>query len=136
MPVNVSIFIHDQLGFSAAGIAIVPQASSTVVVFDESIGIGTMTTNVVQGLTAEFIAEFRDLTGEPSIPSGAAVTLTYPSGTSLIVQTLPMVQLQPYRFVATWYSAVSNLGLVPWSISVSSVSSGPQIQGTIRVIAP
>jgi len=97
-----------------------------------------MTTNVTQGLAAELIAEFRDLTGEPTIPSGATVTLFYPSGFSTVVQTLTMVQAdqQPYRFVATWYSAVSDLGLVPWSISVSSVSSGPQIQGTIRVIRP
>jgi hypothetical protein len=97
-----------------------------------------MTTNVTQGFGAEFIAEFRDLTGEPSIPSGATLSLTYPSGASTVVQTITMVQAeeQPYRFVATWYSAVSDLGLVPWSITVSSVSSGRQVQGTIRVIKP
>jgi len=93
-----------------------------------------VTTNVVQGFAAEFIADFRDTTGEPAIPSGATLSLTYPSGVSKIVQTLTMAQQQPYRFVATWYSAVSDLGLVPWSVSVSSVSSSPQAQGTIRVI--
>jgi hypothetical protein len=93
-------------------------------------------TNVVQGFAAEFAAEFRDSTGAEIIPSGASLSITYPSGISMVQTSLDMSQQQPYRFVATWYSGISDLGLVSWSISASSISSGPQAQGTIRVIRP
>jgi len=93
-------------------------------------------TNLVQGFAAEFTAEFRNPDQTSTIPSGANLTISYPAGLATVTASQSMTQYQPYRFVTTWYSAVSDLGLVSWSISASSISSGPQAVGTIRVIRP
>jgi hypothetical protein len=98
-----------------------------------------MTTNIVQGNTAQFVAEFLDSNGNVTIPSGGTLNITYPTnnqGTTTASTAIAMTQQNSF-FTATWSSSVSSLGLGTWNITATgTVSTSAQAQGTLRIITP
>ena len=98
-------------------------------------------TNVVQGNSAQFVAEFTDVNGNITTPSGATLNITYPIGlvTSSSNPTtastaISMTQTAQF-FTATWSSSVSSLGLAQWNITALG-NPVTQAQGTLRIIQP
>lgn len=93
-----------------------------------------MTTNVTQGNTAQFVAEFLDINGALTVPSGGTLTITYPAGLTTASTAIAMT-LQNSFFTATWSSCVSDLGNAIWTIT-SIGSTTPAATGDLRIITP
>lgn len=93
-----------------------------------------MTTNIVSGNTAQFVAEFLDVNGDLTVPTGGTLTITYPIGLTTSSTAISMT-LQNSFFTATWSSSVSSLGLATWDIT-SVGSTTPAATGTLRIITP
>lgn len=93
-----------------------------------------MTTNVTQGNTAQFVAEFLDATGAITVPSGGTLNITYPTGLTMTSTAIPMTQQNSF-FTATWSSSVSSLGSATWNIT-SVGSTIPAATGDLRIITP
>jgi hypothetical protein len=93
-----------------------------------------MTTNVKQGNTAQFVAEFLDINGNLTVPGGAFLNITYPLGLTTASTSISMTQQNSF-FTATWSSCLSDLGPAPWNITASG-STVSQAQGDLRIITP
>ena len=93
-----------------------------------------MTTNIKQGNTAQFVAEFLDADGDLTIPAGAVLNIDYPLGITSASTSITMTQQDSF-FTATWSSSVSDLGLAPWNITATG-STVSQAQGDLRIITP
>lgn len=93
-----------------------------------------MTTNVVQGNTAQFVAEFLDTSGNVTVPSGGTLNITYPTGLTTASTAISMTQQNSF-FTATWASSVSSLGPALWNIT-SIGSTTPAATGDLRIITP
>lgn len=93
-----------------------------------------MTTNIVQGNTAQFVAEFLDVNGNVTVPTAGTLNITYPVGLSTATASISMT-LENSFFTATWSSSVSSLGLATWNITAIG-STNAQAQGTLRIITP
>ena len=93
-----------------------------------------MTTNVKSGNTAQFVAEFLDVNGALTVPTGGTLTIVYPTGTTTTSTAITMT-LQNSFFTATWSSSVSDIGNATWSIA-SVGSTTPAATGSLRVITP
>jgi hypothetical protein len=96
-----------------------------------------MTTNITQNNTAQFVAEFVDITGNITVPSGAVLSITYPlptTGITLTTTNITMGLINSF-FTATWFSSVSALGAATWAITASGGSSAT-ITGDLRIITP
>ncbi len=93
-----------------------------------------MTTNVVQGNTAQFVAEFLDANGAITVPPGGVLNITYPTGLTTASTSITMAQQNSF-FTATWSSSVSDLGNATWNITASG-STNTQAQGDLRIITP
>src|SRR6266436_2790195 len=91
-----------------------------------------MTTNVVIGNTAQFIAEFLDVNGAITVPPGGVLNIVYPTGITTASTSITMTQQNSF-FTATWQSSVSSLGNAIWNITATG-SSVPQAQGDLRII--
>ncbi len=93
-----------------------------------------MTTNIVVGNTAQFVAEFLDINGAITVPPGGVLNIVYPTGLTTASTSITMTQQNSF-FTATWSSSVSGLGNATWNITASG-SSAPQAQGDLRIITP
>ena len=93
-----------------------------------------MTTNIISGNTAQFVAEFLDVNGTITVPPTGVLNITYPSGLTTASTSIAMTQQNSF-FTATWFSSVSDLGNATWNITASG-SSAPQAQGDLRIITP
>ena len=93
-----------------------------------------MTTNIVVGNTAQFVAEFLDANGAITVPPGGVLNIIYPTGLTTTSTSITMTQQNSF-FTATWSSSVSDLGNATWNITASG-SSAPQAQGDLRIITP
>jgi hypothetical protein len=93
-----------------------------------------MTTNVVQGNTAQFVAEFLDVNGALTVPAAAALNIAYPVGLTTASTSITMT-LQNSFFTATWQSSVSDLGIALWNITATG-STISQAQGDLRILTP
>jgi hypothetical protein len=93
-----------------------------------------MPTNITQGNSAQFIAEFYDSSGVLTVPSSATLTMTYTtvSGTTASSAT-GMTQVGSY-FEATWGSSVAAFGNANWSISAPGQAT--PTTGTLRLLDP
>ena len=101
--------------------------------------MGLTVTNVSQGNTAQFVAEFLDVNGNVTVPAGGTLNITYPTTNptpgSTSASTSISMTLQNSFFTATWYSSVSGLGNGTWSIT-SIGSTATAAQGNLRIITP
>jgi len=93
-----------------------------------------MTTNIVLGNTAQFVAEFLDATGNITVPSGGTLNITYPVGLTAVTTSITMTQQNSF-FTATWNSSVSDLGIATWNITSIGVTSAAA-NGDLRIITP
>ena len=93
-----------------------------------------MTTNIISGNTAQFVAEFLDINGAITVPPGGVLNIVYPTGLTTASTSITMAQQNSF-FTATWSSSVSDLGNATWNITASG-SSAPQAQGDLRIITP
>jgi hypothetical protein len=93
-----------------------------------------MTTNVTSGNTAQFVAEFLDVNGNITVPSGATLTIVYPVGLTSVSTALTMTQQNSF-FTATWLSSVSDLGIATWAITSIGASTSAA-NGDLRIITP
>jgi hypothetical protein len=91
--------------------------------------------NIVQGNSAEFVAEFFDSNNQITVPSGATLSITY-TNISNASQT-DTVTLGPVNsfFLGVWSSTSAALGLAPWSVYATGFSTAAQT-GVIRIIEP
>ena len=91
--------------------------------------------NITQGNSAFFTAEFYDVNGLTTIPSGATLQVIY-INTSNASQT-DTITLAPTGdfFTGTWSSALASRGLADWSVFATGNSTASQT-GQIRVIDP
>lgn len=97
-------------------------------------------TNISQGNTAQFIAEFLDSNGNLTVPSGATLNITYPtvnvaSSAPTTASTAMAMSQQNSFFTATWLSCVASPGLAPWNI-VAIGSTVATASGFLRIILP
>jgi hypothetical protein len=90
------------------------------------------TTNVSLGNPVLFTAEFHDANGVSFTPTAATLNITYPTGTITTATVNIVMTGGTYYFTATWGSSVASVGLAPWTIT----SSGPTMQGQLRIISP
>jgi hypothetical protein len=65
-----------------------------------------MTTNITYGNTAQFVAEFLDANGKPTVPGGAVLNIAYPVGLTAVSTSITMSLVNTF-FTATWQSSVS-----------------------------
>lgn len=93
-----------------------------------------MTTNVTQGNTAQFVAEFLDVNGNITVPTGGTLNITYPLGLTTSSTAISMSQQNSF-FTATWASSVSSLGLATWNITAIG-STTAAATGNLRIITP
>jgi hypothetical protein len=93
-----------------------------------------MTTNVKSGNSCQFVAEFVDINGNITVPAGATLSVTYPTGLTLTSCNITMAVNNEF-FTATWLSSVSDLGPATWAITASGGSSST-ISGDLRIITP
>lgn len=96
-----------------------------------------MPTNITQGNSAQFIAEFVDSNGNTTTPTGATLAITYPlnnQGTTTASTSITMTLTGAFM-TATWFSSVSSLGNAPWTVTATGTFTAGA-SGTIRVIAP
>jgi hypothetical protein len=93
-----------------------------------------MTTNITYGNTAQFVAEFLDANGKPTVPGGAVLNIAYPVGLTAVSTSITMSLVNTF-FTATWQSSVSDLGPAYWNITASG-SSVTQAQGDLRILTP
>jgi hypothetical protein len=93
-----------------------------------------VTTNVKQGNTAQFIAEFLDVNGNVTVPAGGVLNIAYPTGLTITSTSITMTQQNTF-FTATWLSSVSDLGAAFWNITASG-STVSQAQGDLRILTP
>ena len=93
-----------------------------------------MTTNVILGNTAQFVAEFLDANGDITVPPGGTLNIAYPVGLTTASTSISMT-LQNSFFTATWSSSVSDLGIATWNITASG-STISQAQGDLRILTP
>lgn len=97
-------------------------------------------TNVVQGNTAQFVAEFLDVNGNLTAPSAATLNITYPiivvdSSSPTTASTSITMTPQAQFLTATWNSCLASVGLAPWNITAQG-NPVIQIQGFLRIIQP
>lgn len=92
-------------------------------------------TNIVQGNSAFFTAEFLDSDGNLTSPSGATLSVSY-TNINNTSQT-DIVTMTPSNgfFTGIWSSTSASRGLATWSITATGFSSRAQA-GQIRVIDP
>jgi hypothetical protein len=93
-----------------------------------------MTTNVKSGNSCQFVAEFVDINGNITVPPGAVLSITYPTGLTTASTNITMAQSNEF-FIATWLSSVSDLGAATWAITASGGSSAV-VQGDLRILTP
>lgn len=93
-----------------------------------------MTTNVVKGNTAQFVAEFLDANGKMTVPGGAVLNIAYPVALTTVSTSISMTQQNSF-FTATWSSSVSDLGPALWNITAAG-STITQAQGDLRILTP
>lgn len=93
-----------------------------------------MTTNIVSGNTAQFVAEFLDINGNLTVPSGGTLNIIYPVGLTTASTAISMTQQNSF-FTATWSSSVSSLGAATWTITAIG-STAPAATGDLRIITP
>lgn len=94
-----------------------------------------MTTNVTQGNTARFYAEFYDpTTGFLTVPASATLTITYTATSGSTASTSLAMTLSGSGFLTTWGTSVATPGLAQWSATATG-QTGPTI-GTLRLLAP
>ncbi len=93
-----------------------------------------MTTNVILGNTAQFVAEFLDANGDITVPASGTLNIAYPVGLTTASTSISMA-LQNSFFTATWSSSVSDLGVATWNITASG-STIAQAQGDLRILTP
>jgi hypothetical protein len=98
-------------------------------------------TNITQGNVHEFVAEFVDANGIPTLPSGATLNITYPIGPTdassspTTTSTSITMTKQNNVFTATWSSCLSALGNATWNVSALG-STTPSATGTLRILTP
>lgn len=91
--------------------------------------------NIQYGNSAYFTAEFYDINGNLTVPSGATLVITYINISNVAAtDSLAMTQSNSF-FNTTWSSCNASLGLANWSIIATGNTSASQI-GQIRVIDP
>jgi hypothetical protein len=92
-------------------------------------------TNLTQGNSAFFTAEFFDSNGNLTIPSGATLQITYTNiNNASQTDTVTLSAVNSY-FTGTWSSTSASYGLAPWSIFATGNSTAAQM-GIIRVVDP
>ena len=91
--------------------------------------------NIVQGNTAEFIAEFFDSNNATSVPVGASIIVDYTTITNVSTSTTVSMTLTNSFFIGTWSTANATLGVATWNLYATGESTAAQT-GLIRVIAP
>jgi hypothetical protein len=91
--------------------------------------------NIVQGDSAEFVAEFFDSNGAITVPTGATLSVSYTNiNNASQTDNTAMTALNSF-FTAVWSSTSASLALANWSITAAGNSSASQV-GQIRVIDP
>lgn len=91
--------------------------------------------NLKYGNSAFFTAEFYDSNGLLTVPAGATLSVTYTNiNNTSQTDNLAMSLLNSF-YTATWSSTNAALGLAPWTVRATGVTSASQV-GIIRVIDP
>lgn len=91
--------------------------------------------NINYGNSAFFTAEFYDSSGLLTVPAGATLSITYTNINNISQTDSLVMSLLNNFYTVTWSSTNAALGLAPWTITATGVSSASQI-GVIRVIDP
>ncbi len=92
-------------------------------------------TNISQGNSAFFTAEFYDSNGAITVPTGATLNITYTNtGNTSQTDTITLASVNSF-FTGTWSSALAALGLASWSVYSTGNSTAAQM-GIIRIIEP
>lgn len=87
--------------------------------------------NLEQGNSAKFGVEFLDITGSPTVPLSATMTVTYTTvSNSSQVDSFTLNQVGTF-FTGSWASTNAALGLATYSVLISSVSMAI---GQLRVL--
>ena len=89
--------------------------------------------NMQQGNSVEFVVEFLDVSGVPTVPPSATMVVTY-TNTSNATQTdaVTLASVGSF-FTGTWSSTSAALGLATWT-ATALPSSVQAAQGQLRVL--
>lgn len=92
-----------------------------------------MVFNVRRFSTAQFPAEFLDVSGTATIPTSATLVITYGSTSGVIGSTTIAMVVTGNVFIGTWGAGNADLGL--WGYSISAPGLPAPVTGNIRVLS-
>ena len=92
-------------------------------------------TNITQGNSAFFTAEFYDSNGNITTPSGATLQVTYTNiNNATQVDTVTLSAVNSF-FTGTWSSSNASYSIADWAIYATGNSTAAQL-GKLRIIDP